>query len=412
MNAPFTKGHEAAALDAALSIPDPALRQAAMDRLTLGGRKLVSPQAGLNNTDPAPVPGSPADKSRRTAAELAELGLYYFLCDHPLPELESHPIAIRGAEMLAQFAVPRMLHGEGPAGLFRMNMERRGPDRIGKLALADYPTGWGYPFRLWAHRRLGAYGSTHAEWSALQRGTIPVPQQLSISPVPITTGRDIASLAHQDPPTSIGHSVVRLLLAHNAPLSTYFPRTPTEAPFVSPGGAWEMLCALGIATLPAGQLGWRLKFRDFRRSRPEELWPLAVRGELHESFLGLAGWLVDLIGPYLPLGYAEGCPLHSADPSGHGIDAGVWATLCKAWFADGPIHTLGIESLHVELDLLAWHQTGGRSWARIHYRRDLTAGLRIGERYALDYLRQQKATSPQPLGTTTFIGVDGKAVVV
>ena len=407
----FSKGHDPAALNTALAIKDRNQRQAAVNKLTLkGGRRLVSPQAGVLVTGDSPVPGSPENMSPRTAAELAELGLRFLLADVPLSELANHPIAIRGAQMLKEFGIPRMLYGEGPDGLFRMNAERVSADRVGRISGAWIPTGWGEPFSFHAFRRLGAYGATEAEWKALQDGNITRRQEMSPCTHPITTGRDIASLAHQDPPISIGDCVTRILLAHNAKFSTRAPLTPNEQAFVSPGGVWELPCANGIAALPAGQQGWRLKFRDYRRARPEELWPMAVRGELHESFLRLAGWLVEPVGPYLPLGYAEGCPLHSDDPSGHAISAGVWITLLKAWFADGPVPSLSIQNLHAEIDLMGWHQADGRAWARIHTRRSLTAGLRIGEQHALAYLRQQNATSPQPLGATSFIGVDGKLI--
>jgi hypothetical protein len=407
----FSKGHDPAALNAALAIKDRNQRQEAVNKLTLkGGRKLVSPQAGVMVTGDPPVTGSPENKSQRTAAELAELGLRYLLRDVRLDELATHPDAIRGAQMLADFGIPRMVYGEGPDGLFRMNGERVGADRVGRLSQAWIPTGWGEPFTFKSYRRLGAYGVTEAEWKALQDGNIPRRQEMSASTVPISTGRDIASLAHQDPPISIGDCVTRILLAHNAPFSSRAPLTTNEQAFVSPGGVWELQCANGIAALPAGQVGWRLKFRDNRRARPEELWPMAVRGELNESFLRLAGWIVDRVGQYLPMAYAEGCPLHSDDPSGHAISAGVWITICKAWFADGPVPSLSIQRLHEEIDLMGWHQTDGRAWAGIHTRRSLTAGLRIGEQHALAYLRQQNATSPQPLGATSFIGVDGKLI--
>lgn len=210
----------------------------------------------------------------------------------------------------------------------------------------------------------------------------------------------------------IGDCVLRLLVQHQAPYSSRVTPGKTEQSFIDAGGIAELQCANGIAALPAVEMGWRLKFRDYRRARPEELWPRAVRGELHESFLRLAGWIVDLVGPYLPMVYAEGSPTHSDDPSGHAIFAGVWSTIAKATFADGPVPSLGISQLHAEIDLMAWHQAVGRCWAGIHTRRSMTAGLRIGEVYAVSYLQRQKAQSPRPLGTTSFTGVDGKMITV
>jgi hypothetical protein len=412
----FSKGiKDPDALLAAMKIRDRVERQAAINALApiSGTRKLVGLQSGLTTTDPSPLPGTPADDSPRTAAELAELGLMVLLRDVPLSELATNPTAIRGAEMLRQFGISRMLHGDGPNGLFRLNNARVGADRVGKLVMASIPTGWGEPFSFKAYRRLGSYGTTQAEWQALQDGTIPRPQEKSATVVPMTTGRDVASLAHDDAPIHIGDCVLRLLLANKAPYSSRMPANANEQPQVDPGGLCELTCANGIATMPAGEMGGALKFIDYRRARPEELWPRAVRGELHESFLRLAGWIVEQVGPYLPMTFAEGAPLHSDDPSWHSVFAGVWMTLAKAWFADGAVPSLGITgNLHAEIDLLGWHQAIGRSWAGIHSRKSLTGGLRLGEIHALEHLRKQSATGPRPLGTTTFIGVDGKPITV
>lgn len=414
-NVPFTKGiKDPAALLAAQQIRDRNARQEAINALApnAGPRRIVGLQSGQTVTDPSPLPGTPADDSPRTAAELAELGLMALLRDVPLAELNTHPVAIRGAEMLRQFGVSRMLHGEGPNGLFRLNNVRVGADRVGKLVQASIPTGWGEPFSFKAYRRLGAYGTTEAEWRALQSGTVPRQQEKSPAPVPMSTGRDVASLAHEDAPIHIGDCVLRLLLIHKAPYSTRMPAGPSEQPQVDPGGMADLTCANAAATMPAAMMGGALKWNDYRRARPEELWPRAARGELHESFLRLAGWIVEQVGPYLPLGYAEGSPTHSDDPSWHSVFAGVWMTVAKAWFADGPVPSLGITYLHEEIDLLGWHQAVGRSWGGIHSRKSLSGGLRLGELHALEFLREQSAHGPRPLGLTTFIGVDGKPITV
>ena len=410
----FTKGHDAAQLAEALSEPDPIRRQQAMNAMRLpGARRIVSPQAGYGNTDTPPVPGSPANGSVRTAAELAQLGLIALLEKVPLADINEHPIAIRGAQMLADFGKNnRLLMADGPNGLFRMNPARVGADRIGNLIYAKTPTGWGDSFSFLTRTRLGDYGGTGAEWISLQNGRIPRPQQPSTPAAIPVTPRDIGSFAHQDSPGFIGRCVMEILVAANAPRSTRFPAASNEDAFVGPGGIWEMVGARGQALLAAGEHAWHLKSTVFRRPRPEELWPQACRGELNESFLRLAGWIVDQIGHYLPMPIAAGCPIHSSDPSGHAVDAGVWGTILKVWFADGPVPALGITSLHEEIDLMMWHQTMGRGFLRIHYQRDMTSGLRIGEKYAIEYLRRQNLTSPQPLGTTSFIGVDGKEIVL
>jgi hypothetical protein len=410
----FTKGHSAAQLADALAEPNRILRQEKMNAMNLPGpRRIVSPQAGYGNTDTPPVPGTPSNESVRTSGELALLGLIVLLRNVPLADINEHPIAIRGAQMLADFGKNnRLLMADGPNGLFRMNPARVGADRIGKLIYAKIPTGWGEPFSFATRTRIGEYGGNYAAWEALQSGRIPEPQRLAAGAAIPVTLRDIGSFAHQDSPGFIGRCVMEILVAANAPRSTRFPVAKNEDAFVGPGGIWEMAGAMGQVMLAAGEHAWHLKSTVFRRPRPEELWPEACRGELNEAFLRLAGWIVDQIGHYLPMPLAAGSPLHSADPSGHAVDAGVWGTILKVWFANGSVPSLGIEHLHEEIDLMMWHMTMGRGFDGIHYQRDMTSGLRIGEKYALEYLRRQNVTSPQFLGITAFFGVDGKLIVL
>lgn len=415
MNRTFEKGHlsQAEALRLALREANPARRQAAINAVVRSGsRLLVNPQAGLGIKGPSGMAELPADTSAQTAVELLELGLRHLLQDVPLQSLNNHPDAIRGAETLAQFcsAARSVLAVPGPDGLFRLNSQRRG-DRIGVLVNRPVPTGWGAPIRFDARRRLGNYGATEVTWRELQRGNIPEPQQIAPGPVPMSTGRDIASLVELDPPITIPEYVSRQLLAANAPRSTRCPARPNEMGFVSYAGPAHIQCAIGAAAWPAAQMGWRVKWVDHRRQRPEEMWPRAVAGELHPDFLRLGQWIVDRVGRFLPMPYAAGCPLHSDNPSGHALFAGVGFTLLKAWFSDGPVPALNIASnLHAELDLMAWHQSDGRSWARIHSIHSIREGLLLGQRYAIEWLNREARESPEVLGPVSFMGFNGVTV--
>jgi hypothetical protein len=48
----------------------------------------------------------------------------------------------------------------------------------------------------------------------------------------------------------------------------------------------------------------------------------------------------------------------------------------------------------------------------VHYRSDVTAGLLLGQAAAVQLLREVKAASVEPWGTTAFVGFDGKVVVI
>ena len=351
---PFLKGGFTAQLYNALG-QIPGINQTiSMNALTrTGTRKLVSPRAGLRMAW-AEIPYSPGvppeDESLTTAGELLELGLMAALVDVPLDDLQFNQIAVRGAVMLAD--LPGMMTARGPEGLFRLNANDA-YSRVSPLLASSWPTGWNRS-SFNAVQRTGAYGFTASTYDAIQAGTVPSPQTVAAQ-VHLETGRDLASFVHQDQP---------------------------------------FLIPLAVSA---------------QRSRPETLWVDAVAGRLHPEFLARGQWLVDLVGPYLPMIYAEGSPLHPDTPSGHAVLAGVGFTLLKAWFADGPVPNLGVTALHRELDSVAWSMSVGRAWAGIHTRSSLIHGLRLGEAYAV---RQLRYRSIEPLMPATFIGFAGQSITV
>jgi hypothetical protein len=416
-NQPFRQAiPDPAAVRAAIRITDRAGRQAAMNALQrpAGLRPMSDPQVGVqgfNSVVHDILPLAPADDSVQTAAELAELGLMVLLQDVPLAELNTHPDAIRGAQTLAAFGVPDLLRAPGPEGLFRLGTHRLG-DRIGRLVTQPIPLGWNET-SFNARRRLGNYITTQAQWEALQAGRAPghpdLPRQILGDVVPMSTGRDVASLAHQDWPINIPELVAFQLLAARAPLSSRFPARPHEVGFIDYGGNFDTPCAVTSCRQWA-KMAWFAKWYEGRQ-RPHEMWVRAVRGELHPSFLQHAKWIVDRVGEYLPMVYAEGPPIHSDNPSGHAFFSGFGFTILKAYFADGPVPALGITgSLHAELDLMAWHMSIGRCWARIHSSFSIRTGLRFGEQSAFEHLYDLGVESPQKFGNTKIVGFDGQVV--
>ena len=408
---PFLKGGFTAQLYNVLGrIPGLTQTQSMNALPRTGTRKLVSPRAGLK-VSWAEIPYNPGvppeDESLTTAGELLELGLMAALVDVPLDQLHLHPVAIRGAEMLAGF--PSMLTVPGAEGLFRLNTSDTGP-RVSPLLANPWPIGWNAgSFR--AVQRTGTYGATAGTYCALLAGTVPVRQTFGPASDPLQTGRDIASLVHQDQPFLIPLAISAQLFAAAAPFSSRFPALTNEAGFVSYGGPVDLHCALGEASRPAMEACWKLKWTH-KRSRPETLWFDAVAGRLHPEFLARGEWLVDLVGPYLPMVYAEGSPIHPDTPSGHAVLAGCGFTLLKAWFADGPVPSLGVTSLHRELDSVAWSMAVGRAWAGIHTRSSLIHGLRLGEAYAVQHLSKLRAQSVEPILPTTFTGFIGQAITI
>jgi hypothetical protein len=418
-----------------LGIPDPdalsralrtlgrEMRQAAMNALQRGApvRPLGNPQAGVEGFQAPTAMDNyriPDDTSLDHACDLVAVAGMSLLRDIPLAQLATHPIAQRLAatlESMGAIGTLGVLPVAGPDGLFRLNASQVGTDRVGRLVLAPIPLGWGEA-SFHARRRYGDYVGTEAAWQALQVGRPPgsVPeltrQQTHGVAVPMSTGRDIASLVHQDWPIQLPELVACQLLWAGAARSSRFPVLPNEAGFIDYGGAFDTICAVNSCRA-AARSTWFAKISQ-ERARPHELWRDAIAGRLHPAIQQHAGWLLELVGEYLTMAYAEGSPVHSDNPSGHAFFAGWGFTILKAYFADGPIASLGITSLHAELTTFAWHMAAGRSWAGIHTIASLRAGLAWGEQAAVSHLATLATESTQKLSATTFTGFFGNMVTV
>ena len=401
----FSKGFKGANLSAILNGPVFAINQRIAQPLLTGARKIVNPRAGINAGDDR-VPAPALDDSRETAGELLDVAAMVLLRDTPLAEIDANATAARIAETLSQF--PGLLTVPGAAGLWRygpLDVEHR----LSVLINQQVPLGW-YMTGYWTRERTGNYGAIADAYNALQSGNVIEQQTFGFTGTP-HTGRDLASLVHQDQPFLIPLFVACQLLGANAPLSGRFPAMANEAPFVTGGGALALQCALATATESAMRLCWRAKYATMRE-RPERLWREGVAGNLHPDFLKLGGWIVEEVGDYLPMIYAEGSPIHPDYPSGHACIAGVCAGILMAWFDDGPVPSLGIKSVHGEIRQMMWAMAIGRNWAGIHTRSSLLEGLRLGIRQARVHLATMKAQNPEPLRSTSFVDFDGLTVSV
>jgi hypothetical protein len=401
----FSKGFKGPNLSAILNGPVFAINQRIAQPLLIGARKIVNPRAGVNAGDdrvPAPAP----DESRESAGELLDVAAMVLLRETPLDEIDSNPTAARIAETLSQF--PGLLTVPGAAGLWRYGPLDNGA-RLSRLVDASIPLGWRDTL-YWPEQRNGNYGATADAYNALQAGNV-IERQSSGPIVAPHTGRGIASLVHQDQPFLIPLFVACQLLGANAPLSSRFPAMANEVPFITGGGALALQCALATATESAMRLCWRAKYATMRE-RPERLWREGVAGNLHPDFLNLGGWIVEEVGDYLPMIYAEGSPIHPDYPSGHACIAGVCGGILMAWFSDAPVPALGIQSVHAEIRQMMWAMAIGRNWAGIHTRSSLLEGLRLGIRQARVHLATMKAQNPEPLRSTSFVDFDGLTVSV
>jgi hypothetical protein len=378
---PFTKGHDAALLAAALKTPN---KPGIWDNLGLTGTmRLVSPRAALLAKTAPSLPPPPADDSRTTAAELFEIALAVGRADTPFHLLQDQPT-------LAPFAAE--LQGQAA---FRFDASHAGP-YVSQLLLRDIPIN-AAPVPQLYRLRTGFYGATPATNTELLAGRIPEPQTWG-APQRINTPRALASAVHQDPPYLLALHAAFILAAIAQPSGLFAPG-PHEMGFVSDGGPVQLHCLLAAVVQTAMRAAWLAKFQIYRRRRPEELF--ADQSCLHPDWQRLALPSLQHITPRcLPRLYAEGCPLHSDYPSGHAVIGGAAATLLKAWFADGPWPN-PVESrdganldpvaapltIHGEINKLAHNYGWGRNFAGIHYRSSCRGGMLLGEAIALQALR-------------------------
>lgn len=215
-------------------------------------------------------------------------------------------------------------------------------------------------------------------------------------------------------------------------------------------GLPDVFAAIAHVSIGAFRSAWRQKWSVHMRLRPEELAArvdLAFRRpELLEHVPGLASLkehigaspaLLELVRAQnanksglggegsllLSLLYMEGSPTHPSLPAGHAAVAGACATVLKAmlqtfeegggggppqprnWTADGRAALEAAEegarpyvgadagemTINGEVNKLASNIAFGRDWAGVHYRADGEGGMRLGEQYAISYLRAKLA---------------------
>lgn len=404
----FSKGFDGAEVRRILALPADQQHVQFQQLPLKGARKLVNPRAGrFASTLATRVGLPPADDSRQTAGELLEAAAMALLRDVPLVKLETHSVAQLAADVLAPF--PGMLTRPGAGGLFRYGAPDDGA-RLSPLLAHPIPMGWATT-KFDTRHRIGSYGTFAEAYDNLQAGNLIETQRIEVFPRSVTTGQGVASIAHQDQPYLIPLMVACQLLGGGAKLSGRFPALQSEAQFVTGGGPLAIQCAIAAAVEPAMRDCWALKWQHLRE-RPERLWREGVAGRLHPDFLAIGQPLIDLVGQYLPMAYAEGSPIHPDWPSGHAVIAGVGAGILLASFQDGAVPALGITSVHDEIRQMAWLMAVGRSWAGIHTRSSLLAGLQLGMLHAKRQLSTLRSQCPEPMEVVTFTGFDGKPVIV
>ncbi|WP_242223475.1 vanadium-dependent haloperoxidase [Bacillus cereus group sp. BfR-BA-01380] len=427
-------------------------KSSVFERLILGGTaKLANPQAayayGLEGADShhLSVAVPPMFSSAWEASEIAELYWHALLRDVPFTEYDTNPLAIAAASDLSSFSDFRgpKVGGVVTTGtLFRgeTSGDLTGP-YISQFLWKDIPYGAATMVQKY---RIALpdkdYMTSYEEWLNIQNGSSSQNMLFDSTSRYIRNGRDLGEFVHQDFSYQACLSACLMLLSFGgAALSQSNPylHSKTQKGFAT-FGAPHILDLVGRTAKTALEAAWFQKFLVHRRIRPEEFGGRvhneltgAVHYPIHSELLNsqVVSEVFNRFGTYLlPMAYPEGCPTHPAYPSGHACIMGAGVTVLKAFFnesfvipqpvvasADGLslLPYLG-QPLRVgdELNKLASNIGIGRNIAGVHWRSDMSEGLKLGEAVAIGILHAYKATYNERFCGFTFTKFDGTTITV
>jgi hypothetical protein len=266
------------------------------------------------------------------------------------------------------------------------------------------------------------YLTDFGRWLAVQNGfgnVLAGTGDFDSKPRHLRNMRDLGQYVHVDALYEAYLNACLILLAAGTPFDQGIPygQSRNQAGFATFGGPHILSLVCEVATR-ALKAVWYQKWIVHRRLRPEAfggLVHLHLTGKrpcpLHEDIADSEAVRLTFHrnGTFLlPMAFPEGSPTHPAYGAGHATVAGACVTILKAWFdedhlladpkvasEDGmrlvPYTGIDADRLTVrgELDKVAANVAIGRNMAGVHWRSDYTASIALGERVAIEILRQQ-----------------------
>jgi hypothetical protein len=296
--------------------------------------------------------------------------------------------------------------------------------------------------------------SNFTEWLQIQNGQ-PTGKELAFDSQMRyrRNGRDYAAYTHVDVLYQSYFAAFLVLAGINAPPNPGSPyaHSTTENGFGTFGGP-DFAATIGDIASKALNAVWYQKWLVHLRPRPEATGgqvQLVKTGQsaftdvipnatvlnsvgLQTSFNKFGTWL-------LPLAFPEGSPTHPAYPTGHGTVGGACITILKFFFdgnqliqplleaAGSSVSVVSEDGLSLvpytgsdagsltvngELNKLGHNVTFGHGiHAGIHWRSDSDTSLRLGEAFALAYLRDKARTYNEPF-TVSLTKFDGTTATI
>jgi hypothetical protein len=420
--------------------------------IPLGGvQPIRNPQGGLSfecigfDSNQTIVPPAPPFASAWRAGEMVEIYWAWLLRDVPFSEYASDPnVALACAELsgLSDFRGPTDGGAVTPGTLFRGPYAgcTVGPF-ISQFLLQ--PLRFGAQINSQQVRVFAPgldYMTSYSDWLGRQNGAPFGARVYDPTFRYMRTIRDLASWVDADPPLQAGYHALSILMQIGAPLDPANPYVSeiTNQDAFTTFGPVEWFDMIGRAPRPAHEAVWFQKWRVHRSLRPEEF-----AGRVHNHLIGAFSYPLhpDVLnaaivqevfarfGTYLcPQAYPDGCPTHTAYPSGHSVGAGSTTTMLKAMFDEtfvipnpveptpdglslqpyvGPPLTVG-----GELNKLAFNIGMARVTAGIHWRSDVVEGNRLGQEVSIGLMQDVKPSYNEPFAGYTLTRFDGTSVIL
>ncbi len=381
------------------------------------------------------IPPAPRFDSATQAAEMVELYWQSLARDIPFSAYESDPLVAEACAELAR--TPSTIFRGPAAGALAgpyVSQFLLQPVHFGTLICdgrqttamprVDYLTQW-------------------SDWFSIQIGENKgVSAQLEPNAARyVRNGRDLAHYVHYDWSYSPFYQALWTLLSYGSGAYTEnnpFMWSRGQEPYLhfGPPDAFDFVSR---AAKPAFQAAWWQKWMVHRRLRPEEF-----GGRVHQNLEQVTTYPIhgDVMASralrksrekwgtgLLAQAYPEGCPPHSAYPSGHATVSGACVTMLKAFFRESFIipnpvtastdglrlepYTGAALTIGGELDKLAYNIAAGRNFAGIHWRSDMEEGVRLGEAVATEVLRDlASGYELEDFGGFRFTRVNGVEALV
>ncbi len=387
----------------------------------------------------------PSFSSAEEASEMGELYWQALARDVPFSAYGSNSLISDAAADLSNnfsdFRGPKVGGDVTPETIFRGNTagDLVGP-YVSQFLLKDIPYG-----AITVPQKINTplpdidFMTDYDVWLSIQNGSPAGSLSFDSTPHYIRNGRDLGEYVHLDWTYQAHLGACLMLLRMGAPLDSGNPYlgSLTQDGFSTFGGP-HILHLIGMVGNLALKAAWFQKWLVHRRLRPEEF-----AGRIRNHMNGYATYpinedilnseaLVEVNNKYssylLPMAYPEGCPTHTAYPSGHASFVGACTTALKAFFDESfvipdPV-VLGADGLSLdaytnsdltvggELNKLASNIGFGRDFAGLHWRSDIIEGMKLGEEVSIMVLTEMKLTFNENFGGFSLTKFDGTQITI